>query len=170
MANTWMNSDGLYLKTGTEEAVLSKAGEFRQSGPDHVTEVTIFDMTTLGSATAIIDDATFIPKGARINEVTLITDTVVTGSSSALNVGLTRFDRTTAIDADGLLAAIALTSMDAAGETTTYRVGVSGVGALVGTTLTNAGYICADYDTAVFTAGKVRIRVSYSFPVTNAFV
>lgn len=170
MANTWMNSDGLYLKTGTQEAVLSTAGEYRNDGPQHVVEVTIYDMTVLGTASAIMDDVTFVPKNARIDKVDVITDTVCTGTNAVMNVGLTRRDRSTAIDADGLVAAIPVTSLDGAGETTSLTAGATYAGALIGTTLANNGYIAADYDTAAFTAGKVTIRVYYRFPVTNAFV
>lgn len=170
MANTWMNSDGLYLKTGTEEAALSKAGAYRNDGNYHVVEVTIPDMTALGTSAAIQDDVTFIPKGARIEKLELVTETACTGTSSALNVGLQRRDRSTEIDYDGLIAAAALATFNAAGETVTFTAGSTAAGALLGTTLANNGYITADYDTGAFTAGKIVIRVFYRFPVTNAFV
>lgn len=171
MANTWMNSDRLYLKTGTEEAVLSKAGVFRNDGPYHCLEVTIPDMTTLADTTAILDDVTFVPKGARIEKVELITETACTSDGSAtLSVGLIRRDRSTAIDVDGLIEAAALSTFNAAGETVEFVEGSTAHGALIGTTLAYNGYLCAEYDTAAFTAGKVVIRVYYRFPVTNAFV
>lgn len=171
MANTWMNNDGMHLKTGTEEARLSTAGAFRNDGPYHVVEVTIHDMTTLADTTAILDDVTFVPKGARIEKVELVTETACTsGGSAVLNVGLIRRDRSTAIDVDGLIAAAALSTFNSAGETLDLVVGATGAGALIGTTLANNGYLCAEYDTAAFTAGKVVIRVYYRFPVTNAFV
>lgn len=171
MANTWMNSDGLYLKTGTSEAALSTAGEYELDGTYHVVEVTIHDMTALGTAAAIQDDVTFIPKNARIEKLELVTETACTsGGSATLNVGLIRRDRSTELDYDGLISAGALATFNAAGETVTYTAGTTAAGALVGTTLSNSGYLTADYDTAAFTAGKVVIRVFYRFPVTNAFV
>ena len=171
MTNTWMNSDGLYLKTGTSEATLSTAGEFELDGPTHVVELTLFDMTTLTTTAAVQDDVTFIPKNARIDRVDVVTETAATsGGSAALNVGLIRRDRTTELDYDGLIAALALTSIDAAGETTSITKGGTSAGALIGTTLSNSGYLTADYDTAAYTAGKVIVRVYYRFPVTNAFV
>lgn len=170
MANTWMNPDGLHLKTGTEEATLSTAGEYRNDGPYHVAEVTIHDMTDLGTAAAIQDDVTFIPKGARIDRVDVVTETLATGTNAVLNVGLIRRDRSTAIDADGLVAALPVASMATAGETTSLVADATYAGTSIGLTLANNGYITADYDTAAFTAGKVIIRVYYRFPVTNAFV
>lgn len=171
MANTWMNSDGLYLKTGTQEAVLSAGGAYRNDGNYHVVEVTIHDMTDLGTSAAILDDVTFVPKGARIEKVQLVTETACTsGGSAVLNVGLQRRDRSTELDYDGLIAAAALSTFNAAGETLDLILGATGVGALVGTTLAYNGYLTADYDTAAFTAGKVVIRVYYRFPVTDAFV
>ena len=171
MANTWMNSDGLYLKTGTQEAVLSTSGAYRNDGNYHVVEMTIHDMTDLGTAAAIQDDVTFLPKNARIEKLELVTETACTsGGSAVLNVGLQRRDRSTELDYDGLIAAAALSTFNAAGETVTFTAGSTAAGALVGTTLAYNGYLTADYDTAAFTAGKVVIRVFYRFPVTDAFV
>lgn len=168
---TWMNSDGLYLTTGVDEGALSKAGEYRHDGAWHCVEVTIPDMTALGTAAAIQDNVTFVPKGARIEKIELVTETACTsGGSATLNVGLIRRDRSTELDYDGFIAAGALATFNAAGETVEYTAGSTAAGALVGTTLANNGYITADYDTAAFTAGKVVIRVFYRFPVTNAYV
>lgn len=171
MANTWKNSDGLYLKTGTDEGALSNAGAFRNDGPYHVAELTLFDLTDLGTARTIFDDVTIFPKNARIDRVDLVTETAVTSSGSGvLNVGLVRTDRSTTYDDDGFIAALPVASFNAAGETVSLTAGASYAGAFLGTTLANAGLFVADYDTADFTAGKVVIRVYYRFPVTNDFV
>ena len=55
-----------------------------------------------------------------------------------------------------------MTAIDTAGETNVIRKGSTGAGALIGTTLTNAGLLVADYDTAAFTAGEVVVRIRYS--------
>ena len=171
MANTWLNSDGLYLKTGTEEGLLSKAGEFRNDGPYHVAELTIPLMTALADTTAVMDDVTIFPKGARIERVDVVTETAVTSDGSAVfSVGFNRTDRSTALDIDGLVAALPIASFNAAGETVSLTAGSTYAGALIGTTTAYAGVFVAEYDTAAFTAGKVVIRVYYRFPVTNDFV
>lgn len=170
MANTWTNADGLYLKTGTDEGALSNAGAFRNDGPYHVAELTLFDLTDLGTARTIFDDVTIFPKGARVERVDIVTETAVTSSGSGvLNVGLVRTDRSTTYDDDGFIAALPVASFNAVGETVSFTAGVQYGGAFLGTTLANAGLFVADYDTADFTAGKVVIRVYYRFPVTNTF-
>lgn len=159
---TWMNSDGLYIKYGPDAGVAGKAGAYGdvESGA-HVIEANI-TLTGLGTAAAIVDDNVFIPKGYVITQVETITTTAATsGGSAVLNVGLQRRDRSTEIDYDGILAAVALTAIDTLGETNVIRKGSTGAGALVGT-VTSAdysGYLTADYDTAAFTAGVVKIRV-----------
>jgi hypothetical protein len=161
---TWMNSDGLYIKFGTDEAAIGTAGEYRTTGPQRMAEVKL-TLTSLLTTTAILDDNNFIPAGARIEKVEVVTETAVTsGGAATLNVGLIRRDRTTAIDEDGLIAALAIASFNAAGETVVLTNGVTSAGALVGTTLANSGYLAADYDTAAFTAGVSKVRVYWSKP------
>lgn len=165
----YTNNDGLYIKSGVEEARVATGGEYRNDGPYHSVEVVIQDMTTLTDASAIMSDTTIIPKGARIDEVQIINETAATsGGSATLNVGLVRLDRTTAYDADGLIAAAALSTFNSVGETNVIRAGSSGAGALIGTTTAYPALICADYETAAFTAGKLVIRVIYRIPVSLA--
>lgn len=161
MTQTWMNNDGLYLKFGTDKAVTNKAGEYVTHGALREIEVKIPVMTSVASTATIISDQTWIPAGVRLQEVEVVCDTVVTGSSSTLNIGLVKSDRTTEIDFDGILAAFPLTSMDAAGEKTVVVVGGTGAGAKLGTTTAFTGYITADYDTAAFTAGAITLRIRY---------
>lgn len=161
---TWLNSDGLYIKYDRNAAEMGKAHEFRHDGPYHVMELVLDDLTELADTSAIIDDNAFIPKNARIERVDVVTETAVTsGGSAVLNVGLIRTNRSTALDADGLVAALAIASFNAAGETVNLTAGVTSAGALIGTTLANAGLLVADYDTAAFTAGAVIVRVFYRF-------
>lgn len=158
MVNSWMNSDGLYIKYGTTEAVQRVAGEFRNQGAFRVTEA-VLTLASAGTAAAIVDDNAFFPKNARIDKVELINVTAATGSGAVLNIGLQRYDRTTELDYDGLVAAVPLASIDGAGETTILTAGSTYVGALVGTTTSNPGYLTYDYDTAAFTAGVLRVLV-----------
>jgi len=157
----WINEDGLRVRLGTTEAEVNRGGELPSSGALREFEFNL-TLTALGTGSALVPDTTgiVIPSGFFIEEVEVFTETAATsGGSAVLNVGLNRLDTTTAIDADGLLAAVAITSHDAAGETTRYRVGTTGVGALVGTVTANAGVLVADYDTAAYTAGELRIIV-----------
>lgn len=163
---SWYNSDGLYIKYGITEGAVTTGGEFMgEYDGFHVVSVTIPAMTALATTEAIIADDVVIPAGARLWKVEIIAETACGSSGSAtLDVGLIRTDRTTAYDDDGLIAALALTSIDAAGETNTLTPGVTSAGALLGTTLANNGLITASYNVAAFNAGKVQIRVFYYMP------
>lgn len=159
----YTNADGLYLQWGTEKTVPNVAGEYKTYGRLRDIEIKL-DLTTVGTNSTIISDTTFFPKGARIEEVEIFTQTAATGATAVLNLGLIRADRTTAYDADGFIAALALTAIDTAGEKTVLRVGSTGAGAFIGTTLANVGLLVADWDTAAFTAGVLIIRIRYYVP------
>lgn len=166
MANTWLNNDKLYIKFGTSAADVATAGEYRYDGPLHMVEVKIPDMTkiTATDGSYILDDAFRIGKGWRIQTVEVITDTACTGTGAVLNVGIIRSDRSTEEDFNGFLAALAQTSLTPAGKTLTLHTGDTSAGALLGTNLAStaaSGYLVADYDTAAFTAGAIRIRIYY---------
>lgn len=160
---SYLNPDGLYLEYGPDKATPTTAGEYVTVGQLREVEVTI-TLTGLGTASAILADTTIIPAGARLQEIELITKTAATGTGAVLNLGLIRTDRTTAYDADGLVAALALTAFDAVGETTVIRVGSTGAGALLGTTLANNGLLVADYDTAAYTAGVIVAKIRWYTP------
>lgn len=167
MAQTWKNADNLYIKYGTAEGTPGHAGEYEYDGPTRMVELTL-DLTTVGSASAIVEDNVYWPVGARLEKVDVVTITAAVGSGAVLNFGIARnSDRSTAIDADGFIAAIPTTSMDTAGETTSLTAGSTYAGALIGTTNpTYVGILVADYDTAAFTAGLVAIRLFWSVPTT----
>lgn len=164
---TWTNNDGLKIFYGTDEGAAGKAGHLANTdGNKHLVEVRIPAMTALTDSTQnILDDFVVIPKNARIEYVEILTTTAVTsGGSAVLDLGLQRLDRSTELDYDGLLADAPLADYNALGEIKRYQVGVTGAGALMGTVLTNPGYLVATYDTAAFTAGAITIRIGFSFP------
>lgn len=163
MVNSWTN-DGLTKFYGTSRTTPTTAGEYRHDGPLHMIEVKI-DLTALATGAAVLANTTELPAGMRIEEIEIVADTAATSSGSAvLNIGLIRQDRTTELDYDGFVAALAKTAYDAAGEKTVIRVGSTGAGALLGTTLAYAGLLTADYDTAAFTAGTIYVRIRYYKP------
>lgn len=177
---SWLNSDGLYIQMGTEEAALVRGGEYTTLGSHRVTEFMVDLVADCGSSAAILGSATSstygtggygleLPEGARIEKVEIITMTAATsGGSAVLNIGLVRRDRTTELDYDGLVAAATLASFNAVGETLTLTAGVSTGGALLGTTLANSGIVTVDYDTAAFDTGKIHVRVYWRpVQVTN---
>lgn len=159
----YLNNDGLYVKVGTEKATPTLAGEYRYDGPLHNTEVKI-NLATLVTGRTIINDVTQLPVGAFIEEIEVVAEVAATGATATLNVGLVRSDRTTTYNDSGFLAAFPLASMSTVGTKTVVRVGSTGAGAFLGTALANTGLLCADWDTAAFTAGVIRVRIRYYKP------
>jgi hypothetical protein len=169
---TWSNSDGLYIKFGTDEVTVTDGGELKAFGALHEVELEI-DLDDLStSANTFLSDTVTIPNGARIEKVVVIVETAATsGGSATLDIGLIDQDRTTAFDDDGLVAALALAEMSDAGAVIEFMngadstpAGESGDGALVGTTLSNTGLVIASANTAVFTGGHLKVRIYWYNP------
>ncbi len=84
---------------------------------------------------------------------TLITETAFTSlGSPTLDIGLQQEDGTD-ISETGIDAAIAMTAIDAVGETVVCD------GASIGTVLTYNSYVTIDIDTADYTAGRAKLIV-----------
>lgn len=157
----WYNSDGLLLKFGTDKATANKAGEYKTYGSQREIELKL-DLTTLTTTLGgtIVSDTTFFPK-QRIESVTIEVETAATGTGATLDFGLIGTDRATEIDFNGFIAAETKANLDTAGKKITYIFGTSGAGALIGTTTTSVGYLVANANTALFTAGVVYIRIMF---------
>lgn len=158
---SWYNSDGLYVRFGTEKTVPALGGESSTDGAKR--EVTIdFDYADLAAfgTEKIIGEGVVIPSGVFLESATLVVETAFAGATATLSLGLIDTDRSTAWDADGIDAAIAVTAIDAVGDT------IACDGALIGTTLSNSvgGYVTATVGTANFTAGKARLTIVYYHP------
>ena len=170
---SWLNSDGLYIKMGNEEGASAKGGSYNTLGPLQMTEVKM-DLTVDAPVALSIVGAssgqlgTALPDGIRIEAVEVVVETAATsGGAATLTVGLKqRADRTTTVSASGLINAMALTAIDASGERSYLVPGSTGAGALIGTTVTNGGFIAANYGTAAYTAGKIVLRVYWYNPQT----
>lgn len=160
---TWFNQDGLFIKFGFDEGLVKNTGEYADLGPLHNIEVELPLASLSTSAVTILSDTVTLPVGARIEEIEVVAETAATGTNATLKVGLIRTDRTTAYDDDGFVAALAQTTLTA-GSKQVLRVGSTGAGALVGTTLTLPGLLVAGATTAVFTAGRAVVRIYYYIP------
>lgn len=157
-SGNWKNADGLYLEFGTTKPAVDVAGEYKTYGDFREINIRL-DLTTLTSTPAIISQNLKFPTGMRIARIDVISDVAAVGSGATIDLGLQAEDRSTEIDYNGLLAAVALTSFDTVGETVSYSVGVSGAGALMGTSTSSVGYLTANYNTAAITAGALDIRI-----------
>lgn len=183
---SWINNDGLYIKYGTEEAAVARGGEYLEGTTQmNVYEFAVNRADLLSATPTILGDASgtengsfgvVLPKGLRIQEVEVFTETAFTSSgtigSSTLVVGFKREDRSTELDHDGLLTSSFVGSaIDAAGETSIVRVGSTGAGALIGTTLANDGIVVVSnsaHASHPYTAGRAIIRVRGYFPYPSA--
>jgi len=179
MANTeklypgeWINYDGLMVQfpgMGVRDAVIGKACVY---GDDQELIVDL-DWHTLpgicaNEATGVIygGEVAYLPAGALIKSAVATTTEAFVGAGT-MSVGLVYRDAAGAVqelDNDGLLDAIVTTAWDSIGET------VTGAGALVGTILaaTWPSYlIWVSVQTAAYTAGKARLKITYFMPTTN---
>lgn len=162
------NADGLRVKFWRDEAVKGQGGTFSgpSSGGTNVTEFW-YDFTDVGATFSIIDDSIVIPSGVLIEKVDVIATTVHTSAGSTLlDVGLVRLDRTTELDFNGFVAALAKTALDGAGETNSIVLGSTGAGALIGTVTAFAGVPCMNTAVGPYTAGKGVVRIYWSKVMT----
>lgn len=173
---SWMNSDGLYVKFGTEEGAAALGGEVSTT-ERHMIEFVINYTEVLSATAAIIDGGSgtgargvIIPKGARLEGMEVVVETAFTSSgtigSSTLVMGTKKAsDRSTELDHDGLTTTSFVAGvLDAVGERTYVTVGVTGAGDDWGTTLAEDGVLVAAnsaHASHPYTAGKARIRLYY---------
>ena len=182
----WLNADGLYVKLGTDEGTRTAGGMFAHPsvGSNSVIEIDI-DLTALSATDGgtIPADNVIIPAGAFIEAVELIVLSAAasSGSTGVLNIGackhrttlsgtaITGAPPTDEIDYDGFFDAITTAELTAGAV---YRITVNQESpAITGTYTSNKlvgvsigaspALICADYDTAAFTAGRVLFRCHY---------
>jgi hypothetical protein len=159
MSTKWINNDGLVVKFGTKEAEVIQAGEETAYGQHREYRAVIDwdDLEAFGTTT-LLSDTSAIPSGAHIDSAEFYVEEAFVGATATLTLGLYDQDRTTAIDADGIDAAIAVTAIDAVGDT------IACDGALINTTTSNAGLLSALVGTANFTAGRGILTVKFHIP------
>lgn len=174
-SNEWVNTaTNLLWKFGTDQGRVRRAGEYSTllGGGQHMVEVVV-DLVNLSAKSTfgsdidvILDDSVLIPNGALLEKVILTVLEVSAGGSATLDFGLYDQDRTTAIDADGLIVAGTTTWHTAAiGTVVEYTQGSTEHGALLGTVLSNTGLLTAQVDGAAYTAGVIKLQVLYSIPL-----
>lgn len=176
---TWLNADGLYIRYGADEADVAQGGAEPSINGAHEVE---FDLsyTDFDSATASLPHNSdsfgiVIPKGARIEEVETLVTTAFTTSgtigSSTFVLGLKKAsDRSTELDHDGFLTTSAtgtVLGLGTVGSKTTVKVGSTGAGALIGTTISENGVIAVSnsaHASHPHTAGAIKVRVRFFYP------
>lgn len=179
---SWFNSDGLYIKFGLEESKVAQGGEINNYDNLHQYEFTIDYTEVLSATNAIIDGGSsvgpygiILPKGLRVEEVETVVQSGFTSSgtigSSTMQIGLiSTADRTTALSATALLTTAAtgtVLGLATVGTKTVIRVGSTGAGAYLGTTLAANGIVAAAnsaHASHPYTAGKLLVRVRGFYP------
>ena len=155
---SYTNVDGLRVLTDADQGAVKTQGT--SPGAMHQTLVVDVTLTSLGTtftSTNIDLNNPFIPAGSLIKRADLVMTTAATsGGSATLTIG-TYNAAGSAIVAAGIDSAVALTAIDAIGETVRCD----------GTHTTTAGYIAenayigAIYATAAFTAGVGKLYIEY---------
>jgi hypothetical protein len=157
---SWINNDGLRIRFGVEKTEKTFGGESSTDGNTRVITLD-FDYADLAATgTEKVIGETRIPSGAVIKRSTFHVSTAFAGSGATLTFGLIDEDRSTAYDADGLDATIAVGALTA-GAT------IVNDGAAVGKVVDNAGtpvLITVTEGTAAFTAGAGQLVVEYYIP------
>jgi len=173
--NSYFTNSHLFLKFGTQKAVISPWGDYCMYGPNRVVEGTVDFSTVTAGNTLIVSDVTFFPALASgqlfIEQVEAVAETGLVGGTS-ISLGLVDSDRSTvptnygtAFINAGLTATLAT-----AGNKVTYNAGSTGAGNLLGSgaaiqtpitpDLVNSYYITATA-AGTFSAGKIRFRIFY---------
>jgi hypothetical protein len=174
---TWLNSDGLYVKFGTDEGVsLADAGMFCNYGLEQTYE---WDLTLseLTETEVVQNDVTVIPDDFMITKVEILT-LVAAATGTAIDVGTIHISRNTSdsewtADPDGILAAFITASMDTVGQYTMFfGSGTADAEESLPSGTTTGGVQIADVTVApllltasrttatAFTAGRIKIRIT----------
>ena len=159
---TWDNKDGLVVGFGARTTDYSGSYVVASDPATGISrlfyrfrgEDLADDASTSGPQ---LVNAPVIPNGSIIKSAVLYVTEAFAGSSAALDIGVySGLDEST-VDDDGIDAAVAVTAIDAIGDTITCD------GADVGTVVATTGgvKIAASYDTAAFTAGEAILTVEF---------
>lgn len=173
-----INADGLFVKYGRDTAQPSVGGEVSTLGGKHSYRFVINYTDCLSATPTVLDgpisgsNGILLPKGLFVEEVETVTEVAFTSSgtigSANIQLGLIREDLSTTFDVDGLTATTFVGSLfDAAGEKQVLRIGSTGVGSAVGTTLANDGILIVAntaHATHPLTAGKMVVTIRGYFP------
>jgi len=164
MAQTWHDNTGLFQKFGIDQTTPMAGGEYKTYGEFREIEVQL-TLTSLTTTPTVITgaDNIFFPAGVEIEQVEVVVETAGTsGGSATLDIGLIRTDRTTEIDYQAFVKAAAVATLTD-GQKLTITKGGTAAGDLVGSgsPTANVGHITANYTTAAFTAGVIKLRIKY---------
>lgn len=156
MATYYTNADGLVQHYGPIDTV-RKA---RKPSTTDVLQTVVLDIVGTDLAgdatTGQIEGGAMIPAGAHIVGATFHVTTPFAGATATMDIGVYNALTQATVDDAGIDAAIAVTAIDAIGDT------IACDGADIDTIVGAAPVtIAASYDTAAFTAGVGKLIVEY---------
>jgi hypothetical protein len=158
---SWTNSDGLVVRFGTDKGTEKESGSTEANVHRTLVHKFAFGDIANTDVTAADPESPFIPADSVITRATLYVTTAFVGATGVLDIGLKIADGTNTDD-DGIDAAIAVTALDAIGDTINCNGAyVSSAGNLTGLRITADQYIMTTWDTAAFTAGAATLVVEY---------
>lgn len=169
---TWLNSDSLYVKYGTDEGISPNSAGATLEGSGRETIEIVLDLTTLTETETIQNDVCVIPDDSLIESIEVVT-LVAAATGTAIDVGTVHTSRNTSdseytADPDSLLAAFITATMSEVGEYTfmsavaasAVPAGTTTKGTLIGEVTTAPLLITASRtDSTAFTAGRILIRL-----------
>ena len=178
---SWMNSDGLYVKFGKEEADTAAGGHYNVDGATKSVEVTIPYSEFASTTPAIVGSVgnpgargVILPKGAVIEKVTVVCTEAFTASagtlgSASLVLGTKEAgDRSTEADHDGLTtssATVTALGLATLGSITELVQGSTGHGADIGGSPLAENQVLvasnATHGTNTLDAGEVKVRIDF---------
>ena len=156
---SYTNADGLFVLTdGAQGAVNGEGVTARASRQTLVVDITSANTASSFGSSNIDPLAPQLPAGSIIvNADLVVTAPFTSGGSATLTIG-TYNAAGTAIDADGIDAAIALTAIDADGDVVQCDgAQVSGLVTVGGA----AAYVGWNFGTAAFTGGAAKLIIEY---------
>ena len=162
----WSNSDGLYVRFGTERTEKAKVAEYTTDGPGRLVELHVpkDDYPLIAAGAVIQSREVVLPAGALIESVEIVSTIDVVSATGVVNVGtIDADDGASNADVDALVVAATATEINTGGTN------VAGwVGAKVGALLAANSFVTLEVDTDEVDSGEFTVRVVYSMPVAGA--
>lgn len=164
VGGSWTNNDGLYLQFGTSKSTPTTMGDYLSYGDTREIEFTIL-MSSLTTSPQIMGNTTIFGSASIFIESVQTDVDVTTAGGTSLSVGLMNLDRSTVISNTAFLATAPIADHTTAGQRKDYTVGVTGVGAYVGTVpaafASGGAYITALAAGTYTGLGAVKVRIRY---------
>ncbi len=158
---SWTNSDGLVVRFGTDKGTEKNSGTTEDGVHRTLVHKFAFGDIANTDVTAADPESPFLPADSVITRATLYVTTAFVGATATLDIGL-KVAAGTNTDDDGIDGLIAVTALDAIGDTINCNGAyVASVGNLTGLRITADQYIMTTWDTAAFTAGAATLVVEY---------